>query len=118
MPQMSKVAEKNFEQMLALVHQARAKNRKLLFEAVRAGDAEARKAHAKIESDLTKEHHRLVDLQADYVASNTDRSEAEKALKSLVSNTRKRVRRVRTLADAMQTVADVAEKIAAFAAVL
>ncbi len=118
MPDMSKVAEKNFEQMLVLVHQARARNRKLLIEAARSGDAEGRAAHAKIESDLTQQHHKLIDLQADYVASNTERSTAEKALKSLVVNTRKRVRRVRKLADALEALAAVADKIAKFASIL
>lgn len=118
MPAMSNVAEKNFQQMLVLLHQARAKNRKMLRAALAKGDNAARDKHIEIERDLTEQHHALIDLQATYEASTTDRSLAEKELKGLVANTRKQVRRVKSVADALNAMAEVAKKITRFAAML
>ncbi len=118
MPQMTNVSGQKFQEMLTLVSQARIRNNKLLNEATANGDEDAIRKHIQIELDLAEQHHAVVDLQAKYVASNTERSLAEKELKSLVSGTRKKVRRVKSIADALNTVADVAERIAKFASIL
>jgi hypothetical protein len=118
MPELNRVSEKNFRDLLVIVHNARSRNRALLRDALRAGDTAARDKHIEIERDLIEQHHALIDLQAKYEASITEESLAEKELKSLVANARNRVRKVRNLADALNAVAELANKITRFAAML
>lgn len=118
MPKMTDISGAKFQEMLVLISQARIRNDALLTEATEEGREADIKKHLQIELDLEEQHIAIVRLQSKYVASNTARSQAEKELKRLVANTRKQVRRVRSLADALNTVADVAQKITRFAAIL
>ena len=118
MPNLSKVAEKNFEQLLVLVNQARARNRKMLYAAVKAGDTKTRDEHIKIEKKLQAHHIEVIELQQKYEASDTAPSTAEKALKSLVANTRKQVQKVNSIASALNGLEKVASLITKFVGVL
>lgn len=118
MPRMTKVSRKKFPEMLALISNARTDNDERLKKAAAEGREDDVKKHLQIELDLEEQHIAVVRLQAKYVASETDRSQAERELKNLVATTRKKVRRVRSLADALNTVAEVAQKITRFAAIL
>ncbi len=118
MPEISGPSGKKFDSLYFWVRKARTLNERELKAATASGDTALRDNLLLKRLELKAQLYHIIDLEIDFLGSNTNPSTAENGLAIAVTETRRLVGRLNSIARILNAAAEIASILARFASLL